>query len=99
MSFFTVRSQFEIDTFSGRLLEYAAFLEHKKSHPDLLPMPISPELLEILACPVCKARVDPTPDGNGLKCSQCCRVYPIRDDIPIMLVDEATIEGPAGSAA
>lgn len=55
-------------------------------------MAISPELLEILACPVCKAKVDMKPDGSGLKCRECKRVYPIRDEIPVMLVDEATIE-------
>jgi uncharacterized protein YbaR (Trm112 family) len=55
-------------------------------------MAISKELLEILACPVCKTEVRLTPDGNGLKCIKCHRVYPIRDDIPVMLVDEATIE-------
>lgn len=55
-------------------------------------MPISPELLEILACPACKAKVELKPDGSGLKCVQCKRVYPIRDEIPVMLVDEATVE-------
>ncbi|MBC7910455.1 MAG: Trm112 family protein [Pyrinomonadaceae bacterium] len=55
-------------------------------------MAISPELLEILACPACKAKVDLKADGSGLKCQECKRVYPIRDDIPVMLVDEATIE-------
>ena len=55
-------------------------------------MPISEDLLEILACPACKAKVELTADGNGLKCVECRRVYPIRDDIPVMLVDEATIE-------
>jgi len=55
-------------------------------------MPISDDLLEILACPACKASVELQADGSGLKCVQCRRVYPIRDDIPVMLVDEATIE-------
>jgi uncharacterized protein YbaR (Trm112 family) len=55
-------------------------------------MAISPELLEILACPACKAKVDLKADGSGLKCRECKRVYPIRDDIPVMLVDEATVE-------
>jgi uncharacterized protein YbaR (Trm112 family) len=55
-------------------------------------MTISKELLDILACPLCKEEVQLTPDGNGLKCVKCHRVYPIRDGIPIMLVDEATIE-------
>jgi len=44
------------------------------------------------ACPACKAKVELKPDGSGLKCVECMRVYPIRDDIPVMLVDEATIE-------
>ena len=55
-------------------------------------MAISKQLLEILACPLCKAEVSLTPDGSGLRCVQCHRVYPIRDDIPIMLIDEARIE-------
>ena len=55
-------------------------------------MAVSQELLEILACPACKAKVEPKPDGNSLKCIECKRVYPIRDDIPVMLIDEATIE-------
>ena len=55
-------------------------------------MAISQDLLEILACPACKAKVELQADGNGLKCVECRRVYPIRDDIPVMLVDEATIE-------
>jgi uncharacterized protein len=55
-------------------------------------MPISPELLEILVCPLCKADLELKQDQNGLKCVQCKRVYPIRDDIPVMLIDEARIE-------
>jgi uncharacterized protein YbaR (Trm112 family) len=55
-------------------------------------MAISKELLEILACPVCKVEVRLTPNDTGLKCVKCHRVYPIRDDIPVMLIDEATIE-------
>ena len=55
-------------------------------------MTISQDLLEILACPACKAKVELKQDGSGLKCVSCKRVYPIRDDIPVMLIDEATIE-------
>jgi uncharacterized protein YbaR (Trm112 family) len=55
-------------------------------------MAIDPVLLEILVCPVCKAALDVKQDGSGLKCVQCKRVYPIRDDIPVMLIDQATIE-------
>jgi uncharacterized protein YbaR (Trm112 family) len=64
---------------------------------EAVPMPIDPELLEILACPACKTPVHLVKDGAALKCDQCHRVYPIVDDIPVMLVDEATVE-PAASA-
>ena len=55
-------------------------------------MPVDPELLEILACPHCKTPVTLVKNGTALKCGTCKRVYPIKDDIPVMLVDEATIE-------
>jgi len=55
-------------------------------------MALDPQLLEILACPLCKTDVKLTADGEGLKCVQCHRVYPIKDDIPVMLIDEARIE-------
>ena len=47
------------------------------------------ELLDILACPKCKQPVRLTEDNNGLACDQCGLLYEIRDDIPIMLIDEA----------
>ena len=53
---------------------------------------VDPKLLEILVCPLCKAVLEMKPDSSGLKCVQCHRVYPIRDDIPVMLIDEARIE-------
>ncbi len=55
-------------------------------------MAISKELLGILVCPACRAKVEMKPDQSGLKCVECKRVYPIRDDIPVMLIDEAQIE-------
>ena len=55
-------------------------------------MPISEQLLEILVCPACRAKVEVNADGSDLKCVECKRVYPIRDDIPVMLIDEAKIE-------
>jgi uncharacterized protein YbaR (Trm112 family) len=57
-----------------------------------IDMAISKDLLEILVCPLCKAPLELKQDENGLKCVECKRVYPIRDDIPVMLVDEARIE-------
>jgi hypothetical protein len=55
-------------------------------------MAVDPELLEILACPNCKTKVELVKNGTALKCGQCKRVYPIKDDIPVMLLDEATVE-------
>jgi len=55
-------------------------------------MAIDAQLLEILACPLCKEDVKLTADEKGLKCVKCHRVYPIKDDIPVMLIDEAKIE-------
>ena len=55
-------------------------------------MGVSAELLSILACPECKTPAVLVHDGKGLKCNTCHRVYRIKGDIPIMLVDEATIE-------
>jgi len=53
---------------------------------------IPQELLEILVCPICKTPVKLTPDNAGLKCSTCRRVYPVRDEIPVMLPEEATVD-------
>lgn len=57
-------------------------------------MAISPELLKILVCPKCKSEVKIKEDQSSLKCvnPECALVYPIRDDIPVMLVEEATVE-------
>ena len=55
-------------------------------------MAVSQELLDLLVCPLCKTPVKLTPDQAGLKCGVCKRVYPIREDIPVMLVDQAKIQ-------
>ena len=52
-------------------------------------MAISKELLEILACPKCKGDVHLNEKEDGIICDSCKLMYPIRDDIPIMLIDEA----------
>lgn len=58
-------------------------------------MPISPELLEILRCPKCRSKVKIDKEQTSLTCEnpECRLVYPIRDEIPVMLVDEATVAG------
>ena len=50
---------------------------------------INQELLDILACPQCKEGVKINEKGDELICEKCRLVYEIRDDIPVMLVDEA----------
>ncbi len=52
-------------------------------------MAIKQELLDILACPQCKGDIHLNPAGDGLICDACKLLYEIRDDIPIMLIDEA----------
>lgn len=52
-------------------------------------MPIDKELLAILACPKCKGDIKLTDKGDGLVCEACKLMYPIKDDIPVMLIDEA----------
>ncbi len=53
-------------------------------------MALNPDLLAVLACPKCKQPVEPAPDGAWLVCAACGLRYPVRDDIPIMLIDEAS---------
>lgn len=52
-------------------------------------MTIDKELLDILACPKCKGDIKLTEKGDGLICDACKLIYPIKDDIPVMLIDEA----------
>jgi hypothetical protein len=52
-------------------------------------MAISQELLEILACPKCKGDIYLNETKDGLICEKCSLVYEIKDDIPIMLIEEA----------
>jgi uncharacterized protein YbaR (Trm112 family) len=52
-------------------------------------MAIKKELLDILCCPKCKGDIRLNSAGDGLICDACKLLYPIRDDIPVMLIDEA----------
>ncbi len=65
--------------------------------PPKLGGDVDPELLAILACPLDKKPV--TREGNYLVCSECKRHYPIRDGIPVMLIDEALTPEQAAAAA
>jgi LSD1 subclass zinc finger protein len=53
---------------------------------------IDKALLDMLVCPACKQPLEYRQSPETLKCTQCHRVYPVEDNIPIMLVDKATIE-------
>ncbi len=52
-------------------------------------MVIDKELLDILVCPACKGELSLTDNEDGLICEKCVLKYPIKDGIPIMLIDEA----------
>jgi hypothetical protein len=54
-------------------------------------MKLDPTLLEILACPACRGVLDPDDAASELVCRECARAYPVRDDIPVLLVDEARL--------
>jgi uncharacterized protein YbaR (Trm112 family) len=55
------------------------------------PMKLPKYALDILVCPVCKTKVELLSDESGLKCESCRRIYPVRDEIPVMLPEEAKI--------
>ena len=55
----------------------------------LAKMAVNKELLDLLVCPKCKGDINLEEDGSGLVCNPCKLLYPIEDDIPVMLIDEA----------
>lgn len=57
-----------------------------------IPAMIPQNLLELLACPVCKKPLVLKVNPEALKCNACQRVYPVRDDIPILMVDQASFD-------
>ncbi len=57
---------------------------------------LNKDLLDILVCPQCKGPIRLTGTADGLVCEKCRLVYAIRDDIPVMLIDEAkSLDGQA----
>jgi hypothetical protein len=64
-------------------------LEGKKRAEKESEMSISKELLDILACPKCKGDITLNKAEDGLICKACHLLYQIKDDIPVMLIDEA----------
>ncbi len=57
-------------------------------------MPITTDFIETFSvvCPACRGRVVLKEDASGIKCTECRRVYPVRNDIPSLIVEEATVE-------
>jgi hypothetical protein len=57
-------------------------------------LPITADFIETfrVVCPACKGKVVLKEDASGIKCTECRRVYPIRNDIPALIVEEATVE-------
>jgi len=52
-------------------------------------MTIDQKLLDILACPKCKGDLELVREKDGLACNRCLLLYPIKEDIPIMIIEEA----------
>jgi uncharacterized protein YbaR (Trm112 family) len=75
---------------------WSAPVESEPAEPPRLGGDVDPELLQILACPLDKQPV--AREGNYLVCSECHRHYPIRDGIPVMLIDEALTPEQAAAA-
>ncbi|MDY0189382.1 MAG: Trm112 family protein [Desulfuromonas sp.] len=51
-------------------------------------MPLAQQLIDVLVCPKCKGKLEVLPE-DVLRCNQCQLDYPVRDGVPIMLIDEA----------
>jgi hypothetical protein len=62
-------------------------------------MKLDPVLLDILVCPDCKGSLTVDEAAEELICNSCGLIYPVRDDIPVMLVEEARRPGESGDGA
>lgn len=50
---------------------------------------IAPELMDILVCPACRSELSEDTETSRLVCTSCGRAYPVRDGIPVMLIEES----------
>ena len=81
-----------IQTTGSGYIANGGVITRRSMRPNLekgVHMAVSKELLEILACPKCKGDIHLNDRGDGLICDHCSLLYEIKDDIPIMLIDEA----------
>jgi len=70
-------------------MQNAPSFDNHTRHGIITSMSLAPDLLKILVCPRCKGRLLLTPAGDGLGCSKCLVAYPVTDDIPVMIFEEA----------
>ena len=59
-------------------------------------MSLTEEIVSILACPKCRGGLNPAADGSGLLCKACNLVYPVRNDVPVLLIEDARLFEGAG---
>ena len=83
------------------LLQKVPLLPYFENNPDFcpvkeVPLGVDPFLLSILVCPKCRGSLTVRSNPDGLACQACGLLYPVRDDIPVMLVDEALPLAAAG---
>ena len=69
------------------------------AQPNSLAMPMNKNLLDIVVCPICKSHLRLDEVKDELICKVDKLAYPIRDDIPVMLVDEARSLSPEEAIA
>ncbi len=68
-------------------------LSPPKSKPSYnLRIMIAQDLLDLVVCPACKKPLEVKTEPEALKCAACRRVYPVRDGLPVLLIDEAVID-------
>jgi uncharacterized protein len=53
---------------------------------------IAQDLLDLVVCPACKKPLELKTEPEALKCGACRRVYPVRDGLPVLLIDEAVVD-------
>ena len=63
---------------------YGILINHFMSMDIMLPL----ELMEILACPLCKGELSQSEDGSSMRCNPCNRDYPVVEGIPVLLPEQ-----------
>ena len=80
------------DSSAPRRNDKAVYFSSVRCRVQFSALMIPKDLLDMLACPACKKPLEFRLNPETLRCAQCHRVYPVRDDIPVLIEEEATIE-------